>query len=90
MAAGGVMAAQAAGVIAAQAAGEPVISVDTKKKERVGAFRNGGSDYRPQGEPQRVTAMKIRGWILRDGHGIRTVARETGLSRTTIEKSLKK
>jgi len=41
-------------VIAAQAAGEPVISVDTKKKELVGAFRNGGSDYRPQGEPQRV------------------------------------
>jgi len=41
-------------VIAAQAAGEPVISVDTKKKELVGAFRNGGSDYRPRGEPQRV------------------------------------
>jgi len=41
-------------VMAAQAAGEPVISVDTKKKELVGAFRNGGSDYRPRGEPQRV------------------------------------
>lgn len=41
-------------VIAAQAAGEPVISVDTKKKELVGAFRNGGSDYRPRGAPQRV------------------------------------
>ena len=41
-------------VIAAQAAGEPVISVDTKKKELVGAFRTGGSEYRPQGEPQRV------------------------------------
>jgi len=41
-------------VIAAQAAGEPVISVDTKKKELVGTFRNGGSDYRPRGEPQRV------------------------------------
>jgi hypothetical protein len=41
-------------VMAAQAAGEPVISVDTKKKELVGTFRNGGSDYRPRGEPQRV------------------------------------
>ncbi|MGI3212808.1 ISAzo13 family transposase [Roseovarius tibetensis] len=41
-------------VIAAQVAGEPVISVDTKKKELVGAFKNGGSDYRPRGEPQRV------------------------------------
>jgi hypothetical protein len=41
-------------VIAAQAAGEPVISVDTKKKELVGAFRNGGTDYRPKGDPHRV------------------------------------
>ncbi|MCW1413754.1 hypothetical protein OLZ32_38660 [Rhizobium sp. 1AS11] len=41
-------------VVAAQAAGEPVISVDTKKKELVGNFKNGGSDYRPKGEPQRV------------------------------------
>ena len=39
-------------VLAAQAAGQPVISVDTKKKELVGNFRNGGSD--PKGEPQRV------------------------------------
>jgi Rhodopirellula transposase DDE domain len=41
-------------VIAAQAAGEPVISVDTKKKELIGAFKNGGTDYRPKGNPQRV------------------------------------
>ena len=41
-------------VMAAQAAGQPVISVDTKKKELVGNFKNGGSDYRPKGNPQRV------------------------------------
>lgn len=41
-------------VIAAQAKGHPVISVDTKKKELVGNYRNGGSDYRPKGEPIRV------------------------------------
>lgn len=41
-------------VIAAQAAGQPVISVDTKKKELVGNFRNAGSDYRPKGNPRRV------------------------------------
>jgi transposase len=35
------------------------------------------------------TAMKVRGWILRDGRGIRAVARETGLSRPTIKKYLK-
>ena len=41
-------------VLAAQAAGQPVISVDTKKKELVGNYRNGGSDYRPKGDPLRV------------------------------------
>jgi len=41
-------------VVAAQAAGQPVISVDTKKKELVGNFKNGGTDYRPKGSPSRV------------------------------------
>jgi len=35
-------------------AGDPVISVDTKKKELVGNFKNGGRELRPQGDPQRV------------------------------------
>jgi len=34
--------------------GQPVISVDTKKKELVGAFKNGGREWRPQGEPEAV------------------------------------
>jgi hypothetical protein len=37
-----------------QAAGQPVISVDTKKKELIGRFKNGGSDYRPKGSPEAV------------------------------------
>ena len=41
-------------VRAAQAAGQPVISVDTKKKELVGNYKNGGTDYRPKGNPRRV------------------------------------
>jgi hypothetical protein len=41
-------------VIAAQARHQPVISVDTKKKELIGNFKNGGTDYRPKGNPQRV------------------------------------
>jgi hypothetical protein len=41
-------------VVAAQSRAQPVISVDTKKKELVGNFKNGGSDYRPKGEPRRV------------------------------------
>ena len=34
--------------------GRPVISVDTKKKERVGAFKNAGQEWRPAGEPEQV------------------------------------
>jgi len=41
-------------VVAAQGQQQPVISVDTKKKELVGNFKNGGTDYRPKGEPRRV------------------------------------
>jgi DNA-binding phage protein len=43
-----------AAVIATQAAGQPVISIDTKKKELVGSYKNGGSDYRPEGCPDKV------------------------------------
>ena len=35
-------------------AGEPVISVDTKKKELVGDYANGGREWQPAGEPERV------------------------------------
>jgi hypothetical protein len=34
--------------------GQPVISVDTKKKELVGRFKNGGREWQPQGEPEEV------------------------------------
>lgn len=39
---------------AALAAGEPVIAVDTKKKELVGDFKNGGREWRPAGHPEEV------------------------------------
>lgn len=39
---------------AALEAGEPAISVDTKKKELVGEFKNGGREYRPSGQPEPV------------------------------------
>jgi len=41
-------------VLALQAAGDPVISVDTKKKELIGNYKNSGTDWRPEGEPRRV------------------------------------
>ena len=37
-----------------QRRGQPVISVDTKKKELVGDFKNGGREWRPQGQPEEV------------------------------------
>ena len=33
---------------------QPAVSVDTKKKELVGDFKNGGREYRRRGEPQKV------------------------------------
>jgi transposase len=39
---------------AQQRAGEPVISVDCKKKERVGDFKNGGREWQPRGQPEPV------------------------------------
>jgi Rhodopirellula transposase DDE domain len=50
-------------VVAAQASGQPVISVDTKKKELVGNYKNGGSDYRPKGAPVRV---KVHDFVDKD------------------------
>ncbi len=38
------------------AAGNPVVSVDAKKKELVGEFKNGGREWRPKGRPARVDA----------------------------------
>lgn len=37
-----------------QASGQPTISVDTKKKELVGDFKNGGRELRPKGRPEPV------------------------------------
>lgn len=34
--------------------GQPVISVDTKKKELIGRYKNGGKEVRPQGNPEQV------------------------------------
>jgi hypothetical protein len=36
------------------AQGQPVVSVDAKKKELVGTFANGGREWQPSGEPERV------------------------------------
>ena len=43
------------------AAGQPVVSVDTKKKELVGSFKNGGKEYQPAGHPDRVNVHDFPG-----------------------------
>ena len=40
---------------------QPVISVDTKKKELVGDFKNGGREWHPQGEPEKVRVHDFQG-----------------------------
>ncbi len=41
-------------VISQMVAGQPTISVDAKKKELVGNFKNGGQEWRPKGTPEKV------------------------------------
>jgi len=43
-----------------QRAGQPVISVDAKKKELVGPFANRGREYQSKGQPERVRTMILQ------------------------------
>ena len=44
-------------------AGEPTVSVDTKKKELIGPFKNGGRELRPKGKPEQV---RVHDFIIRE------------------------
>ena len=46
-------------------AGEPVLSVDTKKKELIGQYKNGGKEYRPKGKPEPVKTHDFKGELGR-------------------------
>src|SRR5580765_4381914 len=50
-------------VTAALADNQPVISVDTKKKELVGDFKNAGRTWRPKGEPAKV---RVHDFVIKD------------------------
>lgn len=54
--------------------GEPVISVDTKKKERVGNFKNAGKTWRPKGQPREV-----------ESHDFPHLGRGTAIPRGTLD-----
>jgi hypothetical protein len=51
-----------------RASGDPVISVDTKKKELVGAFKNKGRTWRPKGQPIEVNVHDFPSHA--EGHAI--------------------
>jgi len=62
------------------AARQPVISVDTKKKELLGDFKNGGQEWRPQGNPQKV---RVHDFVIRElgratPYGIYDLAQNAG------------
>lgn len=46
-----------------QSAGNPVISVDTKKKELVGNFKNSGREWRPKGQPEQV---RVHDFVIKE------------------------
>ena len=62
------------------AAGDPVVSVDAKKKELVGAYKNGGKEWRPGGDPEQV---KVHDFIdpalgKANPYGVYDLATDTG------------
>jgi transposase len=63
-------------------AGEPAISVDTKKKELVGDFKNAGRELRPKGSPERVRTHDFRDPDPELGkaapHGVYDIADDVG------------
>ena len=70
----------AQGVSQALAGGQPVISVDAKKKELVGPFRNAGQAWRPQGTPEQV---RVHDFLIQElgravPYGVYDLAANTG------------
>jgi transposase len=63
-----------------QRRGEPVVSVDTKKRELVGDFRNAGREWHPQGQPQEVRTHDFRDKTLGVAipYGVYDTARHEG------------
>ena len=61
-------------------AGQPTISVDTKKKELVGDFKNGGQEWRPKGDPVKVRTHDFKDKVLGkvNPYGVYDIANDEG------------
>src|SRR5438128_442428 len=57
------------------AAGQPVVSMDAKKKELIGEFKNGGREWQPQGWPERVHVHDFPDPHLGKGDPVRQLRR---------------
>jgi len=62
--------------------GDPVISVDAKKKELVGPFKNGGRTWRPKGKPQEVNTKDFPS--LAQGKALPYGVYDTGQNRAVV------
>jgi Rhodopirellula transposase DDE domain len=66
-------------VVAFLAAGDPVISVDCKKKELVGEYKNNGREWRPTGNPRKVNVHDFKGELGKAvPYGVYDVGANTG------------
>jgi len=63
-----------------QQRGQPVISVDSKKKENLGDFKNGGREWQPQGQPEEVRTHDFQDEELGKvtPHGVYDLGRNQG------------
>jgi hypothetical protein len=62
--------------------GQPVVSVDTKKKEWVGQFKNNGKELRPEGDPELVIPESGRAAAPYGAYG---VAHHTGWASVGVD-----
>src|SRR3990170_3443815 len=74
-------------VLAFQRKAQPVISVDTKKKELVGNFKNAGREWRPKGTPEPV---KVHDFIIKENgkaipYGVYDLTRNAGYVSVGID-----
>ena len=73
---------------AATTAGQPAISIDTKKKELVGEFKNAGSEWYPKGQPPAVNTYDFPS--IADGkaipYGIYDIGDDTGFVSVGIDR----
>ena len=74
-------------VRAFQKRGDPVISVDTNKKELVGDVKNGGQEWRPQGQPERVRVDDVvdADWGKAIPYGVYDQAATTGWVKVGVD-----